>query len=110
MNERLLELESDLQAKNLELKKNKEILSLLTETSKAITSEIELEKLAQRIADKATALSGARFGALLYNRKVNEKEILHHFISGAAPRSLLNAIKEEKTSDKEKSFKTLKTV
>ncbi len=59
-----------------------EILQLLEETSKAITSEVELEKLVQRITDKATELSHAQFGAFFYNVEKEEKEYLLYTISG----------------------------
>lgn len=43
------------------------ILELLLESAKAINSEVELEKLVQRITDIGTSLSGAQFGAFFYN-------------------------------------------
>ena len=61
---------------------NSSILQLLNETSKAITSEVELEKLVQRITDKATELSGAQFGAFFYNVEKEQKEYLLYTISG----------------------------
>jgi PAS domain S-box-containing protein len=43
------------------------IFELLLETGKSLSSEIELEKLVQRITDIGTELSGAEFGAFFYN-------------------------------------------
>jgi PAS domain S-box-containing protein len=45
----------------------KTIFELLVETSKAITSEIELETVVQRVTDIGTELVGAQFGAFFYN-------------------------------------------
>jgi PAS domain S-box-containing protein len=39
----------------------------LLETGKAITSELELEKVVQRVTDIGTELVGAQFGAFFYN-------------------------------------------
>lgn len=47
------------------------IFEILLETGKAITSEIEMENLVQRITDVGTQVSGAEFGAFFFN-KVNE--------------------------------------
>jgi hypothetical protein len=43
------------------------VLELLLESAKAITSEVEMENLVQRITDIGTELSGAQFGAFFYN-------------------------------------------
>lgn len=45
----------------------KTIFELLHETGKAITSELELEKVVQRVTDIGTELIGAQFGAFFYN-------------------------------------------
>jgi len=45
----------------------KTIFELLHETSKAITSELELGKVVQRVTDIGTELTGAQFGAFFYN-------------------------------------------
>lgn len=60
------------------------LLELLLQTSKAITSEVDLEKLVQRITDMGTSLSGAQFGAFFYNveNAAGEKYLLYT-ISGA---------------------------
>ncbi|RYZ30998.1 MAG: PAS domain S-box protein [Chitinophagaceae bacterium] len=47
--------------------KDLSVLELLLESAKAITSEVEMEKLVQRITDIGTMLSGAQFGAFFYN-------------------------------------------
>lgn len=45
----------------------KTIFELLFETNKAISSELELEKVVQRVTDVGTELVGAQFGAFFYN-------------------------------------------
>ena len=59
------------------------VLELLLESAKAITSEVEMEKLVQRITDIGTKLSGAQFGAFFYN-VLNQKgeSLLLYTISG----------------------------
>lgn len=61
------------------------VLELLLESAKAITSEVEMEKLVQRITDIGTELSGAQFGAFFYN-VINPKgeSFLLYTISGVA--------------------------
>lgn len=61
------------------------VSELLQKTGRAITSEIELEKLVQRITDVATELSGAQFGAFFYNVENESGEIYSLYtISGVA--------------------------
>ncbi|HEX2535711.1 MAG TPA: PAS domain S-box protein [Chitinophagaceae bacterium] len=61
------------------------IFELLHETGKAITSEIELGKVVQRVTDIGTELTGAQFGAFFYNTINPEGEILVLYtISGVA--------------------------
>ena len=59
------------------------VLELLLESAKAITSEVEMGKLVQRITDIGTTLSGAQFGAFFYN-VINPKgeSLLLYTISG----------------------------
>ncbi len=45
----------------------KTIFELLLETGKAITSEVDLETVVQRVTDIGTELVGAQFGAFFYN-------------------------------------------
>ncbi len=61
------------------------MLELLLESAKAITSEVDMEKLVQRITDVGTELSGAQFGAFFYN-VINQKgeSLLLYTISGVA--------------------------
>jgi len=60
---------------------NKEIavLELLVKTSRVITSEVDLEKLVQRITDLGTELTNAAFGAFFYNveNTSGEKYVLY---------------------------------
>jgi len=61
------------------------VLELLLETSKVIASEVELEKVVQKITDIATELSHAEFGAFFYNSKSEDKEnYLLYTISGVS--------------------------
>jgi len=61
------------------------IFELLHESSKAISSEIELEKVVQRVTDIGTELAGAQFGAFFYN-VVNQsgETLVLYTISGVA--------------------------
>ncbi|RYY91825.1 MAG: GAF domain-containing protein, partial [Chitinophagaceae bacterium] len=43
------------------------LFELLLEAGKAINSEVELEKVVQKVTDIATQLTGAQFGAFFYN-------------------------------------------
>jgi len=63
----------------------KTIFELLNETGKAITSELELEKVVQRVTDIATELIGAQFGAFFYNvTNHNNESFVLYTISGVA--------------------------
>jgi PAS domain S-box-containing protein len=63
----------------------KTIFELLHEAGKAITSEIELEKVAQRVTDIGTELIGAQFGAFFYNVVNRDGEsLMLYTISGVA--------------------------
>lgn len=63
----------------------KTIFELLLESGKAITSEIELEKVVQRVTDISTQLVHAQFGAFFYNVTNAEGEsLLLYTISGVA--------------------------
>ena len=65
--------------------KDLSVLELLLESAKAITSEVEMEKLVQRITDIGTELSGAQFGAFFYNVINQQGESLFLYtISGVA--------------------------
>lgn len=61
----------------------KTIFELLLETNKAISSELELEKVVQRVTDIGTELVGAQFGAFFYNVMNHAGEsLLLYTISG----------------------------
>lgn len=72
---------SALDSANDEVNKSKElsVLELLVNTSKQLSSEVELEKLVQRITDVGTQVTGAAFGAFFYNvlNPVGEKYVLY---------------------------------
>lgn len=59
--------------------KETSVLELLVNTSKLISSEVNLEKLVQRITDLGTELTGAAFGAFFYNviNQSGEKYVLY---------------------------------
>ena len=64
-------------------KKETTVLELLVGTSKVITSEVELEKLVQRVTDLGTELTGAAFGAFFYNvENVSGEKYVLYTISG----------------------------
>jgi PAS domain S-box-containing protein len=64
---------------NTEGSKATSVLELLVNTSKLISSEVELEKLVQRITDVGTQLTNAAFGAFFYNveNDSGEKYVLY---------------------------------
>lgn len=66
------------------LEEERRILELLNDTGTAIASELNLEKLVQKVTDAGTQLSGAKFGAFFYN-VVNEQgeAFLLYTLSGA---------------------------
>jgi PAS domain S-box-containing protein len=59
--------------------KEARVLELLVTASKVITSEVDLERLVQRITDLGTELTGAAFGAFFYNvqNPAGEKYVLY---------------------------------
>ncbi|HEY5749508.1 MAG TPA: ATP-binding protein [Chryseolinea sp.] len=68
-----------------EIRASKEttVLELLVGTSKVITSEVELEKLVQRVTDLGTELTGAAFGAFFYNvENLSGEKYVLYTISG----------------------------
>lgn len=63
----------------------KTIFELLNEAGKAITSEVELEKVVQRVTDVGKELSGAHFGAFFYSvTNHNNEALLLYTVSGVA--------------------------
>jgi PAS domain S-box-containing protein len=93
-----------------ELKRSKDLLELLTETSKTITSEVELEKVVQRITDKATELSGAQFGAFFYNAVGEDGKMMLYVLSGAPKDSFSKFPHPRATRIFRPTFEGLKTV
>lgn len=61
------------------IRKEESVVDLLLKSSKVITSEVELEKLVQRVTDIGTELTGAAFGAFFYNveNASGEKYVLY---------------------------------
>ncbi len=65
--------------------RTKTVFELLYEASKAITSEIELQNVVQKVTDIATELAGAQFGAFFYNvTNQNGESLVLYTISGVA--------------------------
>lgn len=64
----------------------KTIFELLNETGKAITSEIELEKVVQRATDIGTELVKAEFGAFFYNVVNHNNETLVLYTISGVPK------------------------
>ncbi len=65
--------------------RTKNVYELLYEASKAITSEIELQNVVQKVTDIATELTGAQFGAFFYSVTNQSGEaLLLYTISGVA--------------------------
>lgn len=63
----------------------KTVFELLYEASKAITSEIELQNVVQKVTDITTELVGAQFGAFFYNVTNQDGEsLVLYTISGVA--------------------------
>lgn len=64
---------------NIDSKHETSVLELLVNTSKIISSEVELEKLVQRITDIGTEITNAAFGAFFYNveNESGEKYVLY---------------------------------
>jgi PAS domain S-box-containing protein len=69
--------------KNHSALRTKTVFELLYEASKAITSEIELQNVVQKVTDIATELAGAQFGAFFYNvTNQNGESLVLYTISG----------------------------
>ena len=65
--------------------RTKTVFELLYEASKAITSEIELQNVVQKVTDIGTELAGAQFGAFFYNvTNQNGESLVLYTISGVA--------------------------
>ena len=67
-----------------ELRAQAERLELLNEIGKNLTSELELGPLAQRVANVATRLAGAAFGALYFGYDAEEDQLARIAVSGAS--------------------------
>ena len=67
------------------LLEKKPVFELLYEASKAISSEIDLQKVVQRVTDIGTEMVSAQFGAFFYNViNQNGESFLLYTISGVA--------------------------
>lgn len=65
---------------------NASVYELLLETSKSISSEVELEPLVQRITDIGTQVVGAQFGAFFYNIIDDKGEKYHLYTISGVPK------------------------
>ena len=63
------------------------VSKILNTTGAAISAEIDLETLVQRVTDAAVALTGAKFGAFFYNVLNEEGESYLLYSLAGAPRS-----------------------
>lgn len=70
----------------LALNEETRLLEILNNTGKAIASELEIEKLVQKVTDSATELTGARFGAFFYTSKNEEGGTFMLYALSGAPR------------------------
>ncbi|RCW76296.1 hybrid sensor histidine kinase/response regulator [Pseudorhodoferax soli] len=61
-------------------------LELLNQTGAALSSELEIGALLQRVTDAATQLTGARFGAFFYNGTDDQGEAYLLYALSGAPR------------------------
>jgi PAS domain S-box-containing protein len=69
------------------LQEETRILELLNNTGTEIASQLDLEKLMQTITDAGRELSGAKFGALFFNRINEAGESMFLYTLSGAPRS-----------------------
>jgi signal transduction histidine kinase/ActR/RegA family two-component response regulator len=67
------------------LRDESRILALLQETGLAVSSTLDMRTLLQTITDRATALSGAKFGAFFYVSENAEGESLMLYTLSGAP-------------------------
>ena len=65
---------------------SKNIFELLYESSKEIASEVEVEKVVQRVTDIGKELVGAQFGAFFYNATNQQGEPLMHYAVSGVPK------------------------
>ncbi|MBC5768579.1 GAF domain-containing protein [Ramlibacter albus] len=62
-------------------------LEILHRTGAALSAELDLDALLQRVTDAATTLTGARFGAFFYNGTDSQGEAYLLYTLSGAPRS-----------------------
>jgi len=70
------------------LKEETRTLEILNDTGKTIASELELEKIVKTVADSATKLTGAKFGAFFYNLMEADGSPMLFTVSGVAREAL----------------------
>jgi PAS domain S-box-containing protein len=71
------------------LKDEAEALETLNRLGQAVASQLDLDRIVQRVTDSATQLTGAAFGAFFYNVMKDESYWLYA-LSGAARESFAN--------------------
>ncbi len=69
-----------------ELKAKNRTLSLLNEAGLALSAELDLQKIVQRVTDVAPEVTGAEFGAFFYNQTNEKGEILTLYTISGVPR------------------------
>jgi len=75
-----------LQRSEAELREQARILTLLNETGTVVGSKLELPSLLQAVTDRATELTGAKFGAFFYNTTDEKGDAFLLYTLSGAPR------------------------
>lgn len=70
----------------LAFREEAQLLEVLNQTGAALSAELDLQALLQRVTDAATRLTGARFGAFFYNGVDAQGEALLLYTLSGAPR------------------------
>lgn len=73
-------------AAQLAIKKYTERLEILNTMIEAVSEELDLDKILQKVTDATTELTGAKFGAFFYNRVDDNGESYMLFTLSGAPR------------------------
>lgn len=67
-------------------------LEIINETGRAISAELEVDELLQKVTDATTKLSGAAFGAFFYNKTDANGETLMLYALSGAPREAFDKL------------------
>ena len=83
---------SDRRRAEAELERQRAIIDQLNEIGRALSAELDLEKLLQTVTDIARRLSGARFGAVYYNAPGDRQDRERLSTFSGAPREAFGAL------------------